>query len=589
MAEAYTVLARRYRSRDFSELIGQEPIAQTLKNAVATGRLAHAFLFTGTRGVGKTSSARILAKAINCPNVKDGQPCGTCNTCQAIARGEEIDVIEIDGASNNGVDQIRELRQNAGVAPSHCPFKIYIIDEVHMLTTAAFNALLKTLEEPPPHVKFIFATTDVQKLPATILSRCQRYDFKNIPTGTIAEYLALICQQEKVVADPAALHRIAATAAGSMRDALSLLDRVLSLGAQRVTEQLLQDLLGKPPLEAVAGVIQAIAAQDAALTLQHADEQLNSGLSMERLLADLSEFFRNILIAKACGHDSQLLDMPAEWRQSVATLAPKFDTPTLVHHIALADQTLRSIKFSTMPRPLFDALMVRLALAQQFSSLGELLDQVGRAADTEPSPQKKNDPLTTASATAATTHAPLPTGAAPIASQPIRQAPAQPNSPSQRLANAPARPPQAVSNIPAVSGGDLWQALQQRLAESLQFVAIGNYCQLDRCDFDAGIMRLSLPLRLQASAEPLRPKIEGVLAELANRQFRVEFQYTDDAALPAPRPGTAPAPHTARSIDPELLQRLRDNPAVKSILDKFGGMITAVEPLQDADAAAHQP
>lgn len=586
MAEAYTVLARRYRSRDFSELIGQEPIAQTLKNAVATGRLAHAFLFTGTRGVGKTSSARILAKAINCPNVKDGQPCGTCNTCQAIARGEEIDVIEIDGASNNGVDQIRELRQNAGVAPSHCPFKIYIIDEVHMLTTAAFNALLKTLEEPPPHVKFIFATTDVQKLPATILSRCQRYDFKNIPTGAIAEYLAQICQQEKVAADPAALHRIAATAAGSMRDALSLLDRVLSLGAQRITEQLLQDLLGKPPLEAVVGIIEAIAAQDAASTLQRADEQLNSGLSMERLLADLSEFFRNILIAKACGHESQLLDMPGEWRQSIAALAPKFDTPTLVHHIALADQTLRSIKFSTMPRPLFDALLVRLALAQQFSSLGELLDQVGRAADTEASPQKKNDALTAAPAVAAATHAALPTNPAAIRPQPApRPSPAALSPQSERLPSAAASPPQAVNNIPAASGTDLWQSLQQRLAESLQFVAIGNYCQLDRCDFEAGTMRLALPMRLQASAEPLRGKIENVLAELANRQFRVEFQYTDDAAAPAPRPGTAPAPQTARSIDPELLQRLRENPAVKSILDKFGGMITAVEPLQDAGAA----
>src|ERR1041385_7372108 len=197
MGDAYTVLARRYRSQTFDELVGQEAIAQTLKNAIKTNRVAHAFLFTGTRGVGKTSAARILAKAINCPNRSaDGNPCGECNSCKAIARGDDIDVIEIDGASNNSVDQIRELRQSAGIRPARSPFKIYIIDEVHMLTGGAFNALLKTLEEPPEHVKFIFATTDIHKVPATIISRCQRFDFKNIPTAKIAEHLKEVVKEE---------------------------------------------------------------------------------------------------------------------------------------------------------------------------------------------------------------------------------------------------------------------------------------------------------------------------------------------------------------------------------------------------------
>src|SRR3982750_140106 len=231
MADAYTVLARRYRSQTFDELVGQEAIAQTLKNAIKTNRVAHAFLFTGTRGVGKTSAARILAKAINCPKrAADGNPCGECNSCKAVARGDDIDVIEIDGASNNSVDQIRELRQSAGIRPARSPFKIYIIDEVHMLTGGAFNALLKTLEEPPEHVKFIFATTDIHKVPATIISRCQRFDFKNIPTPRLAEHLTEIVKDEQLTADKDAIFRIARLGNGSMRDALSILDRVLSMG-----------------------------------------------------------------------------------------------------------------------------------------------------------------------------------------------------------------------------------------------------------------------------------------------------------------------------------------------------------------------
>ncbi len=376
MADGYTVLARRYRSQNFGELIGQEAIAQTLRNAVTTGRVAHAFMFTGTRGVGKTSAARILAKAINCPQVKQGQPCGVCPACLAIGRGDDIDVIEIDGASNNGVDQIRDLRQSAGIAPSRSPYKIYIIDEVHMLSMAAFNALLKTLEEPPPHVKFIFATTDVHRVPPTILSRCQRYDFKNIPVGRITEHLKNICQQEKATADEAALHRIAILAAGSMRDALSLLDRVLSLGAGRITEALLESLLGSPPVAALAALAGAMADGQAAAVLSQAQQLLADGMAPEWLLTELADFFRNLMILVVCGEDTPLLDVPGEWRHTLAALARRFDAPTLSHHIALCDQTQRSLRGSTMQRPLLDALLVRLALAPCFSALGEWLEKL---------------------------------------------------------------------------------------------------------------------------------------------------------------------------------------------------------------------
>jgi len=374
MADAYTVLARRYRSQTFDELVGQEAIAQTLKNAIKTNRVAHAFLFKGTRGVGKTSAARILAKAINCPKrAADGNPCGECNSCKAIARGEDIDVIEIDGASNNSVDQIRELRQSAGIRPARSPYKIYIIDEVHMLSSGAFNALLKTLEEPPEHVKFIFATTDIHKVPATIISRCQRFDFKNIATARIAEHLKQIVKDEGLTAEDEALHRVARLGNGSMRDALSILDRVLSLGEKKITDKLLEGLLGKPPTAAIGELVQALAQGDAAAAITKSDALLKEGMGVEQVLGELVDFFRNVMLVATCGKDTELLEVPAESRGIYATLAGQYDAPTLVHQMALCEATIRSLKASTMHRPLFDALIVRLALAEQFTSLRELL------------------------------------------------------------------------------------------------------------------------------------------------------------------------------------------------------------------------
>ncbi|MHC4332596.1 MAG: DNA polymerase III subunit gamma/tau, partial [Planctomycetota bacterium] len=241
----YTVLARKYRSQTFADVVGQDPIAQTLRNAIKTGRVAHAYLFTGTRGVGKTTMARILAKALNCLNA-DGpttEPCCKCDSCVAVNAGEDIDVIEIDGATNNGVEQVRELRQNVIYRPARARHKIYIIDEVHMLSVPAFNALLKTLEEPPSHVKFIFATTEPNKVIATIQSRCQRFDFNNINGKLIAEQLRSILKQEKIKYEDDLVLPLAKMANGSMRDGLSLLDRLISTGVEPLTVGLLEEYL----------------------------------------------------------------------------------------------------------------------------------------------------------------------------------------------------------------------------------------------------------------------------------------------------------------------------------------------------------
>src|SRR5687768_14532473 len=270
---SYTVLARRYRSGTFDELIGQDHVAQTLKKAIDSGRIAHAYLFCGTRGTGKTSTARILAKCLNCEAAKKptSEPCGKCESCQAIARGEGMDVIEIDAASNTGVDNVRDIIENSQYRPASSRFKVYIIDEVHMLSKSAFNALLKTLEEPPGHVKFILATTEPEKVLPTILSRCQRYDFRNIPTREIAAHLREITKKEKIKADDDALLLVAKAGAGSMRDALSLLDRLLSVGEKALTADMIEQMLGLPKSQLLFDLAQAVGAGDVKSTLGQAE------------------------------------------------------------------------------------------------------------------------------------------------------------------------------------------------------------------------------------------------------------------------------------------------------------------------------
>src|SRR5579872_4731639 len=296
----YTVLARRFRPQSFGEVIGQETIAQALRNAIAASRVAHAYLFTGARGVGKTSTARILAKSLNCPNAKDGDPCNECDVCRGISTGSDVDVIEIDGASNRGIDEIRTLRANVNVKPMRSRYKIYIIDEVHMLTKEAFNALLKTLEEPPANVKFIFCTTDPQKLPDTILSRCQRFDFGTIATATIGQRLTEIATLEGVDVDPKAVQLVARRAAGSMRDSQSLFDQLLAFGGKTISAADVHRLLGTAPDERLVELGQALISRERPRVLELFDAAMQSGVQISELTDQLVAYFRDLMVL-ACG------------------------------------------------------------------------------------------------------------------------------------------------------------------------------------------------------------------------------------------------------------------------------------------------
>ncbi len=386
---AYTVLARKYRSTTFDELIGQEHISRTLKKAIGSGRIAHAFLFCGTRGTGKTSTARILAKCLNCQSGdKPAEtPCNKCASCLAITRGEDMSVIEIDAASNTGVDNIREVIEGAYNSPPG-RFKIYIIDEVHMLSKSAFNALLKTLEEPPAHVKFILATTEPEKVLATILSRCQRYDFRNIPTREIADHLKEICKKEKIKADDDALLLVAKAGAGSMRDSLSLLDRLLSLGEKDLTVEMIEQLLGLPKTALLFNLADAIGQGDVASTLQQTESIIAGGLSVDSLIASLVDHLRNLLILRTCGAQSKLVEVPGLPVTDLVKQAERFDAMTLSQDIAILEELRRQVRVSQAGRALVDATMARLALAEQFASVSDLLAGGG------PPGQKKKSELT---------------------------------------------------------------------------------------------------------------------------------------------------------------------------------------------------
>jgi len=349
---SYLVLARKYRPQSFEELVGQTHITELLRKSIESGRIAHAFLFCGPRGIGKTSCARILAKSLNCQNGPTLKPCGECSACLEIANGNSFDVIEIDGASNRGIDEIRTLRENVKFAPSYGRYKIYIVDEVHMLTNDAFNALLKTLEEPPEHVKFIFATTEVHKVPGTILSRCQRFDFKRIQVETIMANLRSICIKENLKANEEALFAIAKASQGSMRDALSVLDQLSALSGKGIDAADVFSMLGMVEIEFLFDLTDALIARSCVKALDIFNQIIERGKDIKQLSKDLTEHFRHLMIVKVGGVSlNGLIDYPSGVKQRLAVQAEKITIAGILKAIELfieAQETARIMESSRM-------------------------------------------------------------------------------------------------------------------------------------------------------------------------------------------------------------------------------------------------
>jgi len=372
----YVVVARRYRPQTFDELVGQEHIARALSNAISTNRVGHAYLFTGARGVGKTSAARILAKALNCVQGPTPVPCNRCDICQSISSGEDVDVLEIDGASNRGIDEIRQLRQNVNIRPSRERFKVYIIDEVHMLTREAFNALLKTLEEPPEHVKFIFCTTEPTKIPVTILSRCQRFDFAGIQARAIAERLRQIVEAEGVQAEPEALELLARRAAGSMRDSQSLLEQLLSFAPERITVADVNGMLGIAGEERLAALLGHIAGRDAAAALAELDAAVQEGVDLGQLVEQLLGYLRDCMVAAAGCPKELFVNASRAWWSKIVESGQKLGLETVLAAVQILDQTLARLRFSTQGRILVELAITRLCHLEDVTELPALIAQL---------------------------------------------------------------------------------------------------------------------------------------------------------------------------------------------------------------------
>ena len=535
---AYTVLARRYRSQGFDEVVGQEAIARTLANAIAQGRVAHAYLFVGTRGVGKTSMARIFAKALNG---------GSADVDAAIMRGDDTDVIEIDAASNRGVEEARELIANSIYRPMRGKYKIYIIDEVHMLTREAFNTLLKTMEEPPEHVKFILCTTEAHKVLPTIQSRCQRFDFRSLSAKEIAGHLASVAKGERISADADVLHELGRLANGSMRDALSLLDRVMAAAGdgEALTLALLSRVLGLPERALIDAIVEAIAENDAAGALQAADAAMAQGVEMFQMLEALADRFRDMMVVAACGQDSEVLEIRGEARQAIIEHAARFDAPACVHMIALVESISRMAKSSSTPRALVDALMVRLALTEQMADVAALLSGQAPAAKVIPAPESAKKKQAVAE---------------------VKPAPA----PSPPPSPGPAREQPALS-APPKDAASIWEAVLERVANNSGLAAIFDSIELTSLAEDGRATITLVDATKRFYIEPKLDLIAQHVSEVVGMPVRPSLTI---ATTGAPQPEH---PHAQSERRQKLMAEASKDPMVQRARELFDARLIDVE------------
>jgi DNA polymerase-3 subunit gamma/tau len=572
---SYQVLALKWRPQNFDDLVGQEHVSRTLANAMASGRIHHAFLFTGARGVGKTSAARILAKALNCEAGLSPTPCNICPSCVEITNGQGIDVLEIDGASNNGVDEIRELRESIRYLPSRGRYRIIIIDEVHMLSTSAFNALLKTLEEPPPHVKFIFATTEPHKIPITILSRCQRFDFRKISLNPLVARLRTIVEAEKITISDLALTLIARRGEGSMRDALSALDQMLAFCGEIVADEDVQGLLGLVDRRLIHDTVEAIVNRESHLaleTLRRIDEQ---GYAFRQFAQELVEALRGLILLKVTTDPGDLLDVTIEERQKLQALAERTTVEDLQRAMTLLLRTESEIAHSTFPRLLLEMTLIRLCYLPPTREIAALLgkiDELERRLGTGKGPAL---PPPRPSAAPSPSSVKPATPASPVA-------PPRPESPG-RIAPDEIPPPAVPS--PQTQGTQDWPGMIAHVRAAKRPRLVNALEQASLLEMALPTIRLGLP-RGSLALEMLQE--EGVITELrtlADDFFASKVDLRFAPLSEAEAQGSAPPSlqQSRRAAEENLKKELHDeargNPAVRSVCDLLGGEIVEVRPV----------
>ncbi|WP_224958860.1 DNA polymerase III subunit gamma/tau [Geomonas subterranea] len=579
---SYLVLARKWRPQTFSDLVGQEHVSQTLKNAIDGGRVAHAFLFTGARGVGKTSSARILAKALNCECGLTVEPCNTCSTCMEITDGNSVDVFEIDGASNTGVDDIRELRDNIKYLPSRSRYKIFIIDEVHMLTTNAFNALLKTLEEPPPHVKFIFATTEPHKVPITILSRCQRFDFKRIALPRIVSRLRFIVDQEGVQVSDEALSVVARKGDGSMRDSLSTLDQVLAFCGNSVSDADVAALLGVVDRRLIMDGCRSVLQADVKGALEIVAQVDSFGYSMRQFCQELIDRFRSIAILKAVGEPGDLLELSDAELGELRGLGAGAGQQELQRHLAILLKAEAEMAHAGFPRLILEMALMKMATMAPAIPVQELLTRLDALEKGAPPAARPAHPAHPAP--------PARPAAAPVAAAPH---PARDPAPAPHHAAAPAsRPAAAPQAVPAASfasgtAADLWGGFVQAVKGKKPMLG-GALEEVYPVKVAQGILEIGC---LQGSFQLTRlqdPEQINELKSLAQAHFGVPTQVKV-VALNAPPTDAAPTLSEKKSLEDAerkavLRREAEEHPLVAAAVEMFDGEIAEVQELSQKEA-----
>ena len=590
MDAQYTVLARRFRPQTFTEVVGQERISQTLRNAIHEGRVAHAYLFTGARGVGKTSMARIFAKALNCPNAKDGVPCNGCEQCLGIAAGNDVDVSEIDGASNRGIDDIRSLRANVGVKSMRSKYKIYIIDEVHMLTKEAFNALLKTLEEPPPLVKFVFCTTEPNKVPDTILSRCQRFDFGTISIDDISHRLSQLAEAEGFQVEPAALELVARRAAGSMRDSQSLFDQLLAFGSEKITDADVHRLLGTAPDDRLIEIVEALIARDRSAALGRLEAALCQGVQLEAFTDQLVSYFRDLMVTACGATDAALLSVGTDQRGKLKEQADRWGLQTIVAAMQILAETKARMQRVTYGRALAELAMVRISLLEDLDQLDGLIAAL-----------RAGQPMTFAATSVSPRPQPLPrTVPAPPALEKkndladqseLRVAPErQPNPQPNSLTSAPPSPP-VIEWKPGCED-ELHAAVIARLTDMT-----GTYLRRVAATAISGpnVLEFSFPVNYDLDRKACdRPEViaqlERVVSELVGQVTKVRFRTLVAPAVTAPSQ-EASGPERVSETVPVIAAgksrfvELPEDPYLQDVMGVFGIKVWKVQTLA-AEAAS---
>jgi DNA polymerase-3 subunit gamma/tau len=570
---SYQVLALRWRPQVFDDLIGQESVTRTLKNAIDKGRIANAFLFSGVRGVGKTSAARILAKSLNClafekPTVN---PCGECASCQEIAASRSLDVLEIDGASHTKVDEIREVLDASQYAPSRDRYKIYVIDEVHMLSIHSFNALLKTLEEPPPHLKFIFATTEYHKIPDTIVSRCQNFEFRTVSSKEIAGRLRHIAKADQIEISDEALTQIARAADGSMRDGLSAMDQVVAATSSRIEETDVADLLGLIAGDMLSRTAKAIVERDTAEILKVVDQLVTGGRDLQSFARGLMQLFRDVLVVRVAPDAPELIEIIGE-RDTLVELSQQVTEEDLIRSLEVLTRLEGSLRWSPEPRFHLEAALLKIAALRRLTSFEELLARFeslesGRASTV---PGKGSPP--TAGRSGPTSRA---TKSERTSNRELNR---------KREVSATIEPDPEIPSTPTEHSGPVVtspEAIVERVLERLRSAKpklAALFSHHDGAQLEGDCLRLGFEaapefLREQIQQNEVRELLEREATDAAGRKLRVEIAFSN-----AEDPGEFPEAEPTNEANGELYKRASRDPMVRGFVETFKGEIEMVRP-----------